>query len=239
VTRPADGPAIKLYHDDLMPFAERTAFFMGDLDKPIYGMNLIRVPIKKSKRTLISFVLMYYTSKHFLELARQSQESRFYNCMASMIFCAFSLEAYFNQIGENKLKHWKSIQRKLGPEEKLNLFNDIYKFPIDRGSRPFLSMKKIFEYRNRIAHPKNQVIVNEPKEKLKDGEIPKLLKTDWENQTSIDEAELFFTDTEAMIKQLEKFITGSDKNPFLIHYKGEWWSSSIDLRNLSSKSEHE
>jgi hypothetical protein len=205
---------------------------MDDIEKLIKGKRIIRASFIKSKRTLYSYVLMYDSSEHFLQLAKQNQEGRFYNCMASMIFCAFCLEAYFNHLCKLNLKHWKSIEQGLGPEKKFDLFDDIFNISIDRGARPFQSMPEIFNFRNLIVHAKTQEVINEPKEKLTDGEIPKFLKTEWENKTNIEIAERFVTDTREMIIQLHKIITGTDTDPFSTHSKGELVTASIDLQDI-------
>ena len=93
--------------------------------------------------------------KNAHEQAKQCEDAKdrkgvTYNCTTAIVFCAFTLEAYFNFLGtllmgdewDNHLwdKH----------EAKLNLLAERIGLTIDRTLKPFLTYKQIFNFREAI-----------------------------------------------------------------------------------------
>lgn len=76
-------------------------------------------------------------ANHALEHAEASELDReahrhgqTYDCMAAILFCAFTLESYFNYLGKEKFPSWDKVERKLGPKEKLPLLLDAIKLSV-------------------------------------------------------------------------------------------------------------
>ena len=76
---------------------------------------------------------------------------------ASLVFTAFTLEAYLNHLGRKLFRCWDDLER-LGPIEKLNVIADRAAVKIDYGKRPWQAMKQLFGFRNDIAHGKSEML---------------------------------------------------------------------------------
>jgi len=74
--------------------------------------------------------------------------------MASLVFTAFSLEAYLNHIGPNVMEDWTTVD-KLRPKEKLQAVAGKIGLEVHFGRRPWSIMKLLFGFRNDIAHGKS------------------------------------------------------------------------------------
>jgi len=62
---------------------------------------------------------MWHTSKCLLETGVDNPKGSFHQFMASLVFTAFTLEAYLNHIGPKLFDDWHDLER-LRPHEKLN-----------------------------------------------------------------------------------------------------------------------
>lgn len=78
-----------------------------------------KIEVRK-EREVNTYVLLWDTSKYLFGKGIEDEKGSFYQFKASIIFMAFTLEAYLNHIGEKLFTNWKHIERKLGPQEKLN-----------------------------------------------------------------------------------------------------------------------
>jgi hypothetical protein len=70
------------------------------------------------------------------------------------VLSAFLLEAYLNHAGRGLLSSWSSVERKLGPKEKLALISELLEIAIDRGREPFRCFDDVFRFRDLVAHGK-------------------------------------------------------------------------------------
>ena len=64
----------------------------------------------------------------------EETENKLSNCMTSMLFSAFCLEAFLNHLGEQKLSFWSSLKEKLNPREKLDVISDVLGFKPNFGT---------------------------------------------------------------------------------------------------------
>ena len=74
------------------------------------------------KKTAVTFAYMRLGAKYMLKLAEESNEGQLYTLVASLIFSAFTLEAYLNHLGKLRNKEWDEIERKYPKLEKYKLF---------------------------------------------------------------------------------------------------------------------
>lgn len=111
----------------------------------------------------------YYVYSHLFRTARQqleagkdilSQETNDGFIIANgedallgaVIFSAFAVEALLNHAGSEKIPYWSSVERKLGPREKMELVLHELGLAFDKGARPYQSFSDIFRLRDRVAH---------------------------------------------------------------------------------------
>ena len=109
-------------------------------------------------------------AEHFLKMANDHKLGQRWNLVATVTFCAFSIEAYLNHVGEKQEgKTWSIWDRKdhPSPREKLDrLMNNNLNYSCE----PFSSFGEIFELRDIVAHGRTIVIkkaVRKPENNLK------------------------------------------------------------------------
>ena len=87
----------------------------------------------------------------FTELAERQADGEFYSAMASLVFSAFTLEAFFNTLGE-KLNLTSDEYKRASPDGKMRALSNNLEFTIDRKRRPYSSLSPLFRFRNAVAH---------------------------------------------------------------------------------------
>jgi len=149
-----------------------------------------------------TYAYLYQCAQFMNEQAEKIEDGRFYNCMSSIIFCAFCIEAYLNRLGEKLFPFWKELEQ-LKHSNKLEIICQQINLFIDKSRSPFQSYNEIFKFRNLIAHAKL-------------GEFPK-----FEKMCTIEHARKFITDTQDMIIAIHE-KAGYGKFPFVIMGSSEW-----------------
>ena len=102
--------------------------------------------------------------------------------MASLVFTAFTLEAYLNHIGPKVLKSWAKPER-FGPRKKLKEIAKQLQIVPNYDERPWQVMNQLFGFRNDIAHGKSEVVKdgsNVPIHEFSDDRFGDIVQTDWE-----------------------------------------------------------
>lgn len=147
-----------------------------------------------------TFAYLHTAAKHFLQIADQTKEGQLYFLMSSMIYCAFTLEALVQHIGELKLgEEWKNYEYNCF-KDKLKFLNKKFNWDIDLGNRPFQTSTSIFSYRNDIVHGKTELNIAptiKPEKKL-----PVDFDAEWMEFTNLESAKTFIEDTDKMVFEL-------------------------------------
>lgn len=166
------------------------------------------------KKTTVTFAYMRLGAKHMLKLAEESNEGQLYTLVASLIFSAFTLEAYLNHLGKLRNKEWDEIERKYPKLEKYKLFATAADIKVDFNVRPYRTMKELFEFRDRMAHGKTTTEpVSTYIEEYED-RLPQLLSENfWQAFAKLETARRAIKDVEALIKELH-LSSGYTGNPF-------------------------
>lgn len=125
---------------------------------------------------------LWHTSNCLLSAGQEKAEASAHQFRASLVFRAFSLEAFLNWLGPQLIPHWKYLER-LKPKDKLDvLANTIHVTP-DYSSRPWQIVKDLFGFRNDIAHGKPETLSTDTLENINehlDGKLGQFVRTDWE-----------------------------------------------------------
>lgn len=174
----------------------------------------------KADRTIYSYVVLQDVAEYELEMAKNTEEGRFYNCLTAMLYSAFCLEAYLNHLGNLEMPNWNKVERK-SPMEKLNLLVEKRSYSPNFNERPFKTFGEIFEFRKKIVHGKTEHLKTE---EIRDGEVsgkPPMLMTLWEGLTTLEMATCFVEDSASMISKLHP-IFGFTTNPFWTQWKTSW-----------------
>lgn len=114
--------------------------------------------VKTETREFFAHHMLLHASALEIADAEETQVSRFNRCLAAMVMTSLAVEALLNAVGARVVQDWKAFER-LPPSEKLDLL--ISELGIDRqsGIEPWTTLRFIFGFRNDIAHPKPEQIV--------------------------------------------------------------------------------
>lgn len=125
--------------------------------------NKKRIVKSKVKRERIfnTYAILADVALFHQDQGATKPEGSSYQFMTSLIFSAFTLEAYLNHVGMQLFKCWSYIERKLSPEQKLHLIAEKLEIEVDKGKRPFQTIIELMHYRNALAHGKPETLSEE------------------------------------------------------------------------------
>lgn len=103
---------------------------------------------------IYNFNIMRSLSKKYLE---QAVSDTCPNCTTSILYSAFSLEAYLNYAGDRLFECWGEIEKGLSPIAKIKLIAEQQNLELDFGCRPLQTVAKVFNLRNLVVHPKAEL----------------------------------------------------------------------------------
>lgn len=103
---------------------------------------------------IYNFNIMRSLSKKYLE---QSVSDTCPNCTTSLLYSAFSLEAYLNYAGDRLFECWCEIEKGLSPIKKIKLIGEQQNIELDFSCRPLQTVTKVFNLRNLVVHPKAEL----------------------------------------------------------------------------------
>lgn len=173
-----------------------------------------KISISK-ERNVRTYAEMWHTSRVLLSLGKENPKGSYHHFIASLVFTAFTLEAYLNHIGPQIFKCWDSLER-LSPKDKLNVVADRIDLEINYGNRPWQVMKDLFGFRNDIAHGKSAKVnetITLDTAKFDENDVHSWAKTKWEKHCNEKNAERARTDVRRIILQLHD-SAGIDELPF-------------------------
>ena len=137
--------------------------------------------------------------------------------MASLIYTAFTMEAYLNHIGEQIFGCWDDLDG-LSPRKKLNVIAEKLMVGKDDGKRPFQTLKKLLDFRDDVAHGKTIFLKTESEIRIVnsglDDYMHKSLETEWEKYCTQDNAKLASEDVESIMSKFRKALNRSDDDLF-------------------------
>lgn len=140
------------------------------------------------ERQVNTYAEMWHASYVMLDKAKKNSEGSYYQLMASLIFTAFTLEAFLNHIGQSIFKCWNDLEQ-LSPSRKLNLIAEKLGIKKDDGKRPFQTVSELFKFRNDVAHGKTVSLKSENKIVFVDDKLNQhlqgSLQTQWQNYCNL------------------------------------------------------
>ncbi len=101
-----------------------------------------------------NFNIMRSLSKKYLEKASGDACP---DCTTSLLYSAFSLEAYLNYSGDRLFECWSEIEKGLSPVTKIKLICEQLNLELDFSRRPLQTVKRVFDLRNLVVHPKAEL----------------------------------------------------------------------------------
>jgi hypothetical protein len=163
--------------------------------------------------TYYTYVYMHSCARECLRRAEESEVGQTYMCLSANVFCAMTIEAYLNHIGDELVAGWTHFERKLGPAEKLAFLSEVLDFKFDTGRRPFQLFSEIFSTRNDVAHGKTETVFGDH------GTGFDWPKPDWLNKAELTVAKRWYEATTDMVVELSEKL-GKGRRPFGISSEG-------------------
>lgn len=156
--------------------------------------------------TTHTYAYMYNGAKCMLTLAEQDTKGQLYTIVGALIFCAFALEAYLNHLGKLRNKEWDEVEKKYSKFDKYKLFAKANQIDFDGfRTRPYVTLKELFEFRDRMAHGKTTEDTINTRGDLIDGHLPSLqADANWKSFATIEKARIAVTDVEKIINELHQ-----------------------------------
>ena len=190
-------------------------------------MEKKKVRVSKS-RQVNTYLEMWRVSYWTMRQAEEEVEGSYFQIMASLIYTAFTLEAYLNHIGKQIFGCWDDLER-LSPRKKLNVITEKLGVEKDDGERPFQTVKKLFDFRNDVAHGKTIFLKTEDEIRIVDSKLGDYmhepLEAEWEKYCTQDNAKLAREDVESIMWKFHKASNRGDDDLFF----PSAWSSHATL----------
>jgi hypothetical protein len=188
-----------------------------------------------TEREVITYSHMWHTSACLLKKGQEQEAASFHQFMASLVFTAFTLEAYLNHVGPNLLPCWEYLERQ-NPKEKLRLIAKHLGITVNFGNRPWKIMSELFEFRNTIAHGKSMTFKPSVKVVLLEEHQTdiSMAKTRWELFCTQQNAERARADVEKMVFTLYEAAKSAGHPTGYPFVKGGQYSD-VSLHSLQSK----
>lgn len=142
-------------------------------------------------------------SRFYLELAEKQEDGRFYSAQASIVFSAFTYEAFLNTLGARQLKNWDTYDRE-NTANKLKAICDKISYKPLKGKRPYQSLKKLIWFRNLTAHGREEIVKVEGRTVSKQEKITSYnaIESEWEKYCTIKNARKVYEDVNKIAEDL-------------------------------------
>jgi hypothetical protein len=139
----------------------------------------------------------------FLNLAKSQIEGQFFFSQASLVFSAFTHEAFLNTLGPKLINEWAGHEYDR-PEDKLNLICKTIGYEPNKGKRPYQTLKKLFKFRNLIAHGREETLMVQGKivRKAASGGYMHAVESEWEAYCKVSNARKAYEDVYAIAQDL-------------------------------------
>jgi hypothetical protein len=123
-------------------------------------MNRPQLFRKTEERTFFAHHMLLHAAELSILDAESSEVGRFNKCLASMVMTSLAVEAIANAVGSRVETDWVSFER-LKPHEKIDLVVRLLKINKSPSKEPWSTLTYLGGFRNDIAHPKPEDVVNE------------------------------------------------------------------------------
>jgi len=149
-----------------------------------------------------TFAHLWAATKRMLDLAEDEKNAQLrYLTMSSMLYCAFTMEAFLNHVGKLVTETWDETEIWFGPKQKLKYIIGNLEATFDLSKRPFQTFDDLFVYRNWLAHGKTEV-VHEPTI-IETSVGPDFeFESEWEKWTTYETAKRFKEDLYNMMVKI-------------------------------------
>ena len=167
----------------------------------------------KATSTTNTYAYCRIAARDALKQAEQSKTGALYFCMMAGVFAAFTVEAFLNHIGRLKVRNWDAQERKLGPQQKLELLAASQRWSLDLGKRPFQTLRSMLSLRDSLAHGKTESVALDVVMRRPPKDDDRWPEPGWKKLCTVAAARKMVDDAEAIVKDLS-LRWGSSRDPF-------------------------
>jgi hypothetical protein len=168
--------------------------------------------IYTAKRDVRTFAELSHAADMLMQTAQEHRRGNLYTALSSLLLRAFTFEAYLNHLGERHLKVWDARKR-LGWRKKFATICRLLDFVPDESTRPYSTLRLLFNFRNLMAHGKSETINEEKEVNSQDADRWLWPLTEWEEFCTFETLEQAKHDITAIVIELHKQAGLSD-DPF-------------------------
>ena len=186
------------------------------------SMNKIHIT---KERKVITYSDFWRTSEYLLERGQDEERGSYFLFLSSLVFSAFSLEAFLNHVGEHLFSSWDDLE-KLKTKAKIKIIAEKLNIKIDYGDTPWQIIPEIIGFRNKVAHGKNTLLKREKNIAANDKYeeiMHEFLFADWQNYATEKNA----LRVRQRLKEVFKIIheRANIENDFLFHHGSQLGSA--------------
>lgn len=164
------------------------------------------------RQTTNTFAYMFIGAKAMLEQAERDQDSQLYNLVSCLIYCAFTIEAYINHLGQLKCNDWNRKERTMSKLKKFKSLCGEAGIDPDFSQRPYLTLRELFLFRDKMAHGKTTTESVRKEVDLTGDSLRFTTESEWQEFSTIENARRAIEDTEELVKELHE-KSGQNGNP--------------------------
>lgn len=161
-------------------------------------MSKVRI---EKERKVITYAAFWRTSNVLLEKAQSEVQGSYYLFMSSLVFSAFTLEAFLNHMGEHLFQAWNDLEP-LNARAKINVICERLGLTPNWGAIPWQIVPEIVGFRNKVAHGKNALLKFEKTVSADnyDDILHQFLMADWQDYATESNAIRVRTQLENLFK---------------------------------------
>lgn len=168
------------------------------------------------KNKELQFVYLRHACKRYLKQASECKSGRFYDCMTAMIYAAFLIESYLNEIGDHLFSDWLAEHDRKSVKEKVKLVAKKLQSGFDLGQVPFNAINEILEFRDLVVHAKAQNLSEDVSNGLAMSDHYWGPRSEMDKLATIDNAKRFLFHAEEIVKAINTHMpAGMHAHPVL------------------------
>ncbi len=167
----------------------------------------------QASTTTYTYVYCRIAARKALEEAQEQQLGGLYFAMMAGVFAAFTVEGYLNHLGQERVRDWDELERKLGPREKLLLLRSMLHLSVSITERPFQTLNDMLRLRDALAHGKTLTVTSDLVVNDANNEAAQYPQPNWKKLCSLNSVERMVEDAEKMVRHLCT-QSGSKHDPF-------------------------
>lgn len=157
-------------------------------------------------RVVRTYVYLYKTANLMLKTAREVDEGQFFNLMGSIVFAAFTVEAYLNHVGEKLVKDWVTKERKLTQQQRLQAILTAVKLDPSSPDLGLEEVRNAFRFRDGMAHGKTETLQLKHEIREVNWSKPRLIpiEASWEKECTVERTSVIVRACWGLIEQIHK-----------------------------------